>query len=351
MLVSICIPQYNRSRYLLVVLESIRRQDYPDIEVVISDDCSTDDSERVIPEYVAGVGKDCDVRFRYIRQKKNLGYDANLRASMAGATGDYLFLLGNDDALPNPDSISRLVRILERLGCPDVAFANFGFHGGGDRVVRRAMSTGVVGSGPGVAVKYFRSFSFVGGIAMKQSAFRAHDTNAHDGSIYVQIYLAARIIASGGILATIEESLVAKDVVIPGEIVNSYVDVLEASNRRFIARTGGLDQVGKVACDAILPYAPGPLRKKCMMAIYGQILSYSYPYWLLDYRKRGVYRASVNLALGCLPARLVKIEDVPLSVNASLLLLYLGATAAGLLTPVRLLERVKGAVYRFSKRD
>ena len=40
MLISICIPQYNRVKYLLVVLDSIRAQNYSEIEVIISDDCS-----------------------------------------------------------------------------------------------------------------------------------------------------------------------------------------------------------------------------------------------------------------------------------------------------------------------
>ena len=44
MKISICIPQYNRINYLLKSLSIIERQLYPDIEIVISDDCSTDDT-------------------------------------------------------------------------------------------------------------------------------------------------------------------------------------------------------------------------------------------------------------------------------------------------------------------
>src|SRR5713226_4040179 len=101
MLISVCIPHYNRSKYLLAVLESIRNQTYPNTEVIISDDDSSDDSLYVIPKYLAELEGTCSIRFRYIRQEKNLGYDGNLRALMSAATGDYLFILGNDDALPN----------------------------------------------------------------------------------------------------------------------------------------------------------------------------------------------------------------------------------------------------------
>ncbi len=108
MLLSICIPHYNRWRHLLVVLESIRRQDYPHLEVIVSDDCSTDESEQKIQGYLERVRSDSPIAFTYIRQPSNLGYDANLRASMEAASGDYLFILGNDDALPGPDVMSRL---------------------------------------------------------------------------------------------------------------------------------------------------------------------------------------------------------------------------------------------------
>ena len=78
MLISVCIPHYNRSRYLLAVLDSIRVQDHPEVEVIISDDCSTDDSAEVIPKYLASVEGSTQVRFKYMRQPKNLGYDGNL---------------------------------------------------------------------------------------------------------------------------------------------------------------------------------------------------------------------------------------------------------------------------------
>jgi len=48
MKISICIPQYNRINYLLNSLERISHQNYDNIEIVISDDCSIDDTESQI---------------------------------------------------------------------------------------------------------------------------------------------------------------------------------------------------------------------------------------------------------------------------------------------------------------
>ena len=349
MLISICIPHYNRVQYLLLVLESIRKQNYENIEIIISDDCSSDDSEQVVTEYIGQHEHACRVRFCYIRQPKNLGYDGNLRASLAAAQGEYLFVLGNDDALSADDTIARLVSILEQLHFPDVAFTNFYLAKEANQVVRRAKETAIIGSGPAIAVRTFRSFSFVGGIVMKRSEFRKYNTDAYDGSIYVQIYLAARIIAAGGVLATIAESMVAKDICIAGEEANSYLDTLAQDNQVFTRKTGGLDQVGRVGCDAILPHVTQFQRAWYAFKIYGQILCYSYPYWLYNYRKNGVYRAAVNLALGCFPQNLVKTSAFPVSAYGGLVLVYIGITGAGLVIPIPFLDRLTHVAYRLSR--
>jgi glycosyltransferase involved in cell wall biosynthesis len=351
MLISVCIPQYNRSKYLLAVLESIRVQDYPDVEVVVSDDCSSDDSSVAIPRYIAQVKDTTQVRFNYIRQPKNLGYDGNLRAALAAGTGEYLFVLGNDDALPQPHTLSRLAVILDQLNYPDVSFTNFHPAGHPEDVQRRARTTAVIGSGPAVALENFRSFSFVGGLVFKRSAFREHDTAAYDGTVYVQIYLAARTIAAGGTVAAIGESLVAKDVRFPGEEINSYLDTLVRNNQRLHAELGGLDQVGRVGCEAILPYVPAGSRQRYLRKIYTQLLLLTYPYWLLNYRKNGVYRAAVNLALGCFPSSLIKVSEVSLFSYLSLIVVYLGSTVVGLLVPVGLLGKVATWISYVSKRS
>ncbi|MCX5720884.1 MAG: glycosyltransferase family 2 protein [Nitrospirae bacterium] len=349
MLISICIPHYNRAEYLLVVLDSIRRQDYVAVEVIISDDASTDESEHVIPAYIASLKGQCPVRFRYIRQPKNLGYDANLRASWGAAEGEYLFTLGNDDALSSENALSQLATFLKQLNLPDAVFVNCHPYGAAGPVARRAQRTAVIGSGPNVAVRTFRSFSVVCGVVLKNSSFKRFDTNKCDGSIYVQIYIAARIIAAGGTLASIAEPLVAMNVQIPGKTVNSYLDVLERDNCKLTPKTGGLDQVGRVACDAILPFVQAHERGRYIFSIYCQILCFSYPYWLYDYRKNGVYKAAVNMALGCFPPRLIKISRVSLSTWIGLLAVYLVTTSAGLLVPTGILEKLKMPLYRLSK--
>lgn len=110
-LVSIGIPTYNRANSSLPeTLKSVLNQDYPDIEIVISDNCSTDQTE----EYITSIN---DPRIKYIRQATNIGPTNNYNACLNAATGDY-FLLLHDDDLIDADLVST---------CMNAANYNTGF--------------------------------------------------------------------------------------------------------------------------------------------------------------------------------------------------------------------------------
>jgi glycosyltransferase involved in cell wall biosynthesis len=93
-LVSIGIPTYNRSTLLRRSIDTALQQDYPNIEVIVSDNASTDDTEIICKLYC-----EQDKRFKYIRNPENLGPTANFAAVMNAASGEYFMWLGNDDWL------------------------------------------------------------------------------------------------------------------------------------------------------------------------------------------------------------------------------------------------------------
>jgi glycosyltransferase involved in cell wall biosynthesis len=92
--VSIGIPTYNRVRGLRRAIESAIAQDYEDLEIFISDNASTDDTESVCRAYVAS-----DPRIRYVRQPANRGATANFQLALEGARGDFFMWLADDDWL------------------------------------------------------------------------------------------------------------------------------------------------------------------------------------------------------------------------------------------------------------
>jgi glycosyltransferase involved in cell wall biosynthesis len=98
-LVSIGIPTYNRADgYLRECIESAVNQTYSNIEIIISDNCSTDGTSNL----VNGIA---DPRIRYFRHEKNIGANNNFNYCLEQAKGDY-FLLLHDDDLIDPDFIN-----------------------------------------------------------------------------------------------------------------------------------------------------------------------------------------------------------------------------------------------------
>jgi len=92
-LVTIAIPTYNRAdSYLKLALESAINQTYPNIEIVVSDNCSTDGTETVVKSF-------SDPRIRYFRQPENIGPNNNFNFCVEQAKGHYFLLLQDDDLI------------------------------------------------------------------------------------------------------------------------------------------------------------------------------------------------------------------------------------------------------------
>lgn len=109
-LVSIIVPVYNVEDYLSACLESIQTQDCHNIEIIIVNDGSTDNSGIICDKVAAA-----DDRIRVIHQK-NGGLSAARNAGIDRATGDYIVFVDSDD-LMHPSYISVLLSELSESGC------------------------------------------------------------------------------------------------------------------------------------------------------------------------------------------------------------------------------------------
>ncbi|MBR2402296.1 MAG: glycosyltransferase family 2 protein [Lachnospiraceae bacterium] len=100
-LVSVLIASFNAEKYIVQLLDSIKEQSYQKLEVVIADDCSKDDTRRLIDEWEAENGS------RFVAIKKayamsNRGTCKNLNAGLAQCEGEYIKIIDGDDMLcPN----------------------------------------------------------------------------------------------------------------------------------------------------------------------------------------------------------------------------------------------------------
>jgi len=333
---TVAIPHYKHRRYLEVVLGSVLAQNVDDFEIVVSDDCSPDDSKQTIPSLLRRSRRP----FRYYAQPVNLGYDGNVRFCLAAAQGAYVLLLGNDDALTGPEVLQRLTTSLRELGGPAVAFSNFAdYHTGA--VTRRAHSTRVLGSGPDTAIRFFRSFSFVSGLVFETKAARQYETDEWDDSIYYQIYLASRIIATGGSLGGIDECVVSKDVRLDGQRVPNYATLWSDAPWSLQSRHTGLDSVIRVTAAAVLPALPGRRQSAALRSIAGQVLTIPYPHWLFEYRRVANWSFAFGVARSMWPRHLLAEYHLASKDRLWLWVLYVLVTAVGLLFPATLFARFR----------
>jgi glycosyltransferase involved in cell wall biosynthesis len=105
-LVSIVITSYNGDKYLAEQLESIIGQTYPSLEIIISDDASTDDTWAIAQRYATQ-----DARIVLVRHEKNVGLHANLGGALARANGEFIAISDQDD-IWRPDKIEKQLALL-----------------------------------------------------------------------------------------------------------------------------------------------------------------------------------------------------------------------------------------------
>ena len=124
--ISVVLPTYNGSRFLSEALESILSQTISDFELIIIDDCSTDETPKIIAEYAKK-----DARIQVITNKRNKQLPASLNIGFAVAKGKYLTWTSDDnryiptafeemltvfDSYPETDFVYADMRIINEVG-------------------------------------------------------------------------------------------------------------------------------------------------------------------------------------------------------------------------------------------
>ena len=120
--VSILIPVYNAEKYIGKCLESVFRQTYPNIEYVIVDNCSTDNSMSILEEQIVRYG----IRqgyYKIVRHQQNEGIAVSRNDCTANATGDYVLFVDSDDWI-EPDMVEQLVKATDG-GQADIVGCDF----------------------------------------------------------------------------------------------------------------------------------------------------------------------------------------------------------------------------------
>ena len=107
-LVSVIIPTYNRKDMLKIAIDSVLKQDYKNIELIVSDNASTDDTNILMEEYLSKYHN-----INYVRREKNLGPFLNGREAYKVALGKYLIFLCDDDYFISSTFFTNAVKAME----------------------------------------------------------------------------------------------------------------------------------------------------------------------------------------------------------------------------------------------
>lgn len=176
---SICIPTYNRANFLGAAIDSVIKQATEEVEIVISDNASTDNTEALVREYQTRFP-----RIRYHKAENNMGADRNFLKVAELATGDYCWLLGSDDALAD-GAISTVLPLLGKADVylTDIRSMSFNMNDviqSHQRLLNAPPGKTYNCQDPEDLLKYFKSasslaslFSFISAIIFKRSLWQA----------------------------------------------------------------------------------------------------------------------------------------------------------------------------------
>lgn len=105
-LVSIIMPSYNTSKYISETIDSVINQTYKNWELIIVDDCSNDNTDKVIKKYLK------DKRIKYYKNEKNSGAAISRNKALKLANGEYIAFLDSDD-LWEKEKLEKQIKFME----------------------------------------------------------------------------------------------------------------------------------------------------------------------------------------------------------------------------------------------
>lgn len=105
--VSVCIPTYNYGHYLADAIKSVLAQTFTDFELLVIDDCSTDNTRETVR-----ILMNSDSRIHYIQNEARLGFVGNFTRCIEVATGEYVKILCADDVL-EATCLEKMVRAFD----------------------------------------------------------------------------------------------------------------------------------------------------------------------------------------------------------------------------------------------
>lgn len=117
--VSIIIPIYNVEKYIERCLMSALKQTYRNLEIILINDCTPDNSMEIAKEIISKSEYSKDLEVKFISHSVNKGIAATRNTGMRNVTGEYFFFLDSDDEI-TPDCIESMVKLAQKYEGVDI---------------------------------------------------------------------------------------------------------------------------------------------------------------------------------------------------------------------------------------
>ena len=114
---SVLLPTFNGGQYLAHTINSVLDQPYSNLELIVSNNCSTDETQNVLKSFSG------DPRLKVVKTEKTISVAANWNFAFKASSGDYILLIGDDDCLL-PGYFEKMEKILEQYGYPEAITCN-----------------------------------------------------------------------------------------------------------------------------------------------------------------------------------------------------------------------------------
>jgi abequosyltransferase len=188
-IISLCITSYNRVKELSRCLNSIKTKYINQIEIVVSEDCSPKKNQ--IKNLVLNFQKITPYKLIFNSNKKNIGFDRNLRKLIDISNGEYLLFVTDDDSLME-NKLDELIKLMLKIDF-SVGFTPY-YDCVTKRYDRKLKSTEVIPAGMKSVTKHLYSSILLSGLIFKKSALPKYDVKLFANLIYSQVYLFAYIL-------------------------------------------------------------------------------------------------------------------------------------------------------------
>lgn len=195
MIITVCIPAYNRANVLPALLDSVLKQDFDDFEVVINEDASPE--RPAIRKVVEQFASEYPGRIRYFENERNLGYDANLRSLVDRSQGEYCLFMGNDDLMCAGalQAVADAVKRHPDVGVVVRSYASFdGIPENINQTFRYFPDERFFPAGSDTISTVYRRSVVIPGMVIHRDAAQRFATAEFDGTLLYQVYLVANIL-------------------------------------------------------------------------------------------------------------------------------------------------------------